>query len=190
MKKLSLLLLAATAAAWGQVGMETDQTAGPPKQPWVALLFSDGGGNLQYVCKALQVQPVRRTFQVGDGTQTNVVVTGGTVATINITGQKLYVGARLVLSGSATSTLNGTFSVVSVTANTLVITVPTTANATYTDVVVTTASPMTSAPVWSIQILTNPGNVLTSFYFALPNGLPQGGSDTPLNASCDARATF
>lgn len=189
LRYLAALLLTATAAM-AQLGPLTSPPSGPPKKPYVGLLFYDGSNNLQYVCAAFQIQPVQTVYSLAAGTLTSLVVTGNTTGTLNITGQKLYVGARLVITGSATSTLNGTFSVTSVTTNTLVITVPSTANATYTDMTVTTVNPLTSAPVWSIQIFTNPSNLLGSYYFALPSGLPGNNADTPLTAICDNRATY
>lgn len=173
--RLLCLFLAALPLAFGQ-GQAVSQVDDPPPTGVVQLLFYDGSNNLQYVCYARQDQQ-RSTAQ----TYTNVVVSGG-VGTVTATAHKLWVGARVTLAGSATTALNGTYSVLTAAdANTYTISTAA-ANATYTDATITTTSPLTSAAQWAIKKLVyNGSNYLTNVFWQA--------SSTGYGLACDNRAT-
>jgi hypothetical protein len=192
MKKLILAVLAGCVAIGAQTGTQiVNQSGGPPPQPIIGLLFYDVSNNLQYSCKALQIQPQTTVFSIAAATLTNISVASTVATATTASAHKLYVGARLVVTGSATSAVNGTYSVTSVGTTTLVFTT-TAADGTYTDAAlkIATQQPQTSAAVWAIEIFTNPSNLLSSYYWALPNGAPAPGSAPPMNAKCDDRSKY
>lgn len=146
--------------------------------------FYDISGNLIYICNAEAFQnPI--TFPAG-GTLTNVVVLTN-VGTITFSSTSfLWVGARITLSGSATSALNGVYKITTVSGSTATIATAGVANATYTDASLTTNSPLLNLLQWSIQVFSyNGSNQLTGSYWAgtASTAIPRG-------LACSARTSY
>lgn len=166
---------------------------GPPRYLWTILNFYDASFNLQYQCKAITTQPVQ-TFSVAASSLTSISVASN-VGTITwpatscgtSNGCGYQVGNQIIVSGSATAALNGTYAIATVaTATTATITTSGVANGTYTDMSVSVAAPQSSAPIWTIQKITNTDgspNEITLIQWAVPYS---GGA----GQSCDKRASL
>jgi hypothetical protein len=108
-------------------------------------------GNPLYRCRAASTQATS-SFSVAYGTLVNVVVSG-TVGTINFASAHGFLpGYKLIISGSATTALNGTYRVITSdpAATSLTITV-TAAGGTYSDMTISTDTALMTKPVWAIQ---------------------------------------
>ena len=156
-------------------------SAGPPSSFWTVLNFYDGSSNLNYQCKAKSVQR-QANFSVALGTLVNIVVSAN-VATITFTANHGYaIGNPIVISGSATTALNGTSPAASVpSATTLTVATSGVSNGTYTDMVVSSTAPRSSDPIWAIQKFTYTSSNLTMTQWA-------GGE--ALNAIADNRTSL
>jgi hypothetical protein len=192
MKKFLVLCAAAAKIATAQLvtGTTVNPTSGPPTEPVVKLLFYDGANNLNYLCSALQIQPQAVSFSVAAGTLTNIVVASSTATATTVAANKYYAKIRINVAGSATSALNGNYTVTSVTTNTLVFTTSGVSDGTYTDATIATQFPQTSTPVWSIQSMPYNSTLLQSLTYAQPLALMQPKSSTPSNLKCDDRASY
>lgn len=114
--------------------------------------FYDGSNRTTYVCQANPNAPVH-TWSVAATTLTNIVVTGGTTATANFPAAHgiWAIGMKIVVSGSATTTLNGTYYVQSIPNSTsITYTVATTTSTTYTDMTIKSA-PVEIDAIWAIS---------------------------------------
>lgn len=193
MKVLRLALFAALSmiCAFGQ-SAEVTVGFGPPRFLWTILNFYDGSSNLQYQCKANTLQP-SKTFSVTLGTLTSIAVSSnvgtitwpsGSCGTSN--GCGFQISNQIVVSGSATTALNGTYAIASLpTATTATITTSGVSNGTYTDMVITTTAPQSSAPIWTVEKITNTDatpNQVTAIQWAIPS--------SGVGQSCDNHANL
>lgn len=161
MKKTFLAMMMA-GYALAQQGGTVALSKGNPTDAFTILYYYDGSNNLQYICKT----PAFRTAQsytwgvtaaLNQGTLTSIVVLTnvGTVTTSADHG--LAVGNLVVVSGSTTAALNGTYVIQTVpTSTTFTITTSGVANATYNNaaMTMTTTAPRTTATGWSIEKFT------------------------------------
>lgn len=184
MKLLSLIFVA--ICAFGQSGPSVNQVAGPPPNAVENLLFYDGNGNNTYICEASQFQQQTYSASVGGSTSlTNIVVLSNVATATFGTAPGLYVGARVTVSASTTSALNGTYTVTSVSGATVLFSTSGVSNGTYstTGLTVSTNQPRTSQAVWAIIVLKyNASNQLVA----------TGWADTATGYSkiCDNRANY
>jgi hypothetical protein len=114
----------------------------------------DTSGNPVYICRAVANQPTTQ-FSVQFGTLSSVQVSG-TIATINFTSAHGFqTGYKIVLSGSATTTLNGIYRVVSSdpASTYLTINVNAVPPGGYTDLIVATDTALLTKPIWAINLL-------------------------------------
>lgn len=139
---------------------------------------------LQYICDAPSVVP-QTSVSVAAGTATNIVVSSN-VGTVTVQAHGLWAGAVVTVSGSSTSALNATYSVVSVTdENTYVISTSGVSNGTYTTGIrISTNSPLVTDPLWSISVYVYSSGVLSNTHL--------GGGSLSLNskAKCSDRAQY
>jgi len=75
------------------------------------------GSNLQYVCDAPISVPAT-TVSRSAATLTNIVVAANVGTVTTATAHNLWVGARVAVSGSATSALNATYTVLTIPSST------------------------------------------------------------------------
>lgn len=181
MKKL-LFYLPFVCLAWGQ-GQAVNQVSAPPPAPWVSFYYYDGSSNLQYVCQAASHQATT-TFRV-PATLTNIVVSSNTGTITFASTSYLWPGAWITISGSATSALNGTYKILTVSSATATITTSGVSDATYTDMSIATNSPLLNASVWALHVYTYTGTTLLSDYWA---GLPS--LTVPNQIACSNRANY
>ena len=153
----------------------------------VQQLFYNSTPSLTYVCAANALQPVS-TFYRSSSTLTSIVVATN-VGTINFSSTSyLWVGATVVVAGSTTSALNGTYQVSAVSGSTATIATSGVADATYNNAAMTvsTTSPLLNASVWAIQVLKyNATPSLTSVFWA---GLPS--TSVPHALKCSDRGNY
>ena len=150
-----LLCFAACVALYGQ-----GDSAPPVRRS--QILFYDGNNNVIYVCTAA---PVQRTFDFKKQAQFTNIVVAANVATVTTSANHgLQVNNPIVIAGSATTALNGTYAVASVpTTTTFTVATSGVGNGTYTDpTVVSTTAPRSSDTVWSIQRFTYSGTNITN----------------------------
>jgi hypothetical protein len=149
----------------------------PSGEGGCTLLAYDGSSNLIYVGSAASIQTGSHavtwaiTPKQPQLTLTSIAVSSN-VGTITVSGStiKLQVGNGVVVAGSATTALNGTYAIQSVSSSTVVtITTVGVSNATYTDAALTvsTTAPRTDDNVWSIQHLTYSAGNLSLVQWAL-----------------------
>lgn len=151
----------------------------------VLQAFVDGSSNVTDLCYANALQPVT-TFYKSSSTLTSIQVTSN-VATITFSSTSfLWPGATVVVAGSTTAALNGSWKITTVSTTTATFAV-TTANVTVSNAALTvsTQSPLLNATVWAIQKLTYSGTILTGTYWA--GGLS---SVVPHGLACSARANY
>lgn len=193
MKKLiaSLLLGIGTLCAQTSEGSPVSQVDTPPPAPVFFLYFYDGSNNVTSICSALQIQPVITTFKISDTTLTNIVVASN-VATATAPNNKLYANIRIAVAGSATTALNGNYTVTSQTTNTLVFTTSGVSDGTYTDagLSIQTRQPRTSDAKWAIKLFPNSGGLIQNIHWALPDPLVAPSSKPPMTAKCDDRGNY
>jgi len=114
----------------------------------------DAASNPVYICRALANQPTTQ-FSVQYG-NLNTIQVSGTTATINFTTPHGFqLGYKLVISGSATTTLNGIYRVVAAdpAATYLTVTVAGVPPGSYNDATVATDTALLTRPVWAINLL-------------------------------------
>ena len=191
LRRIAGAILLCAAMAWGQnVGTPVNQVDAPPVDPYAHLYFYDGSNNLIYECRALQNQTNNNLpgnpgyFSIALSSLTNITVSGGT-ATINFPATSyLWVGAQVVVAGSATSALNGTYKILTVSGTTATFTTGA-GNATYTDtnLSVSTLAPQVNQAVWAIHAFVYSGTLLQNSYWA--GGVSQG-----KGIACSSRANF
>jgi hypothetical protein len=174
-----ILLLASACSLRAQTGSPVDVSGYPSTINQAIKFFDyDASSNLTYICYARPLAPnptnpgYNFSLTVTGGTLTSIVVATnvGTVTTVNAHG--LFVGNKIVVSGSATTALNGTYYVQTVpSTTTFTITTSGVSNATYTDMTVSGSTPLQTGAIWSIQKLTyNSSNEVISSQWA--NGTP------------------
>jgi hypothetical protein len=165
MKRALLILLAAVAALLSQTTGQPVGIVQFPNQSPTRVMDYAGGSNLTYLGQAPSLNPTPSvnpgywaySLSVTGGTLTSIAVSSnvGTVTTVSAHG--LLPGETVVVSGSTTSALNASYSVVSVTSGTaFTITTSGVGNATYNNGPLTVSgnSPLTTSPIWSIQHFT------------------------------------
>jgi hypothetical protein len=176
-------------AAWAQnLGTPVNQVDAPPIDPYTHLYFYDGSNNLIYECRSPQNQFNNNLpgnpgyFSVAQGNLTNIVVAAGT-ATINFPSTSfMWVGMQVVVAGSATTALNGTYKILTVSGSTATFTTAA-GNGTYVDASVSTLSPQVNQAVWAIHAFVYVGTTVQSSYWA--GGVSQG-----KGVACSNRANF
>lgn len=200
MRILKPALIAALAgiALFGQANQTVAISKGTPDTAITSLFFYDGSNNLQYVCKARQpfatfTWAVTPSVAAGQGTLTSIVVSSN-VGTVTTSGNHgLAVNNRVVVAGSTTSALNGSYVIQTVgAATTFTITTSGVADGTYNTAALTvsTTAPRSSTAIWSVEKLTyNVGNFLIADQYAA--GSTSGsGATTAYSFICDNRATL
>lgn len=182
-----LLLFALSVSSAFAQGQAVNQVQGPPPTAWVGQDFYNGSNQIIYICYS-PAYAALTTYSVASSTLTSIAVATnvGTV-TLSATAQ-FWVGSRLVVSGSTTSALNGTYKVTAVSGSTVTITTSGVADATYNTaaLVITTNAPLLNAPVWSIQAFTYAAGYLSGSYWG---GNPTG-ITVPQGLACSARASY
>ena len=193
--KLKLIFAVLVAPAlFGQQRTTVALSDGTPDLAISRLYFYDGSNNMEYVCRS-PPQQKNYTWAVtptgAQGTLTSIVVLTnvGTVTTSAAHG--LQPGNLVVVAGSTTSALNGTYKVQTVGSTTTFTTRTSgVSNATYSTSLLTLSSnaPRTTAPVWSIEKRTYDGsNNMTRAQFA--TSLVSGSTaSTSYSFICDNRA--
>lgn len=138
------------------------------------LFFYDGSNNLRYVCTADQDQDPTSSVKRSDSTLTSIVVLTNVGTATTSTAHGLYVGARVTITGATVDAdLNGTFTLLTVpSTTTYTFATVAVADATYNEatLVVTTRYPLTTNPLWAIQVFTyDASNNLTGSFWANSN---------------------
>jgi hypothetical protein len=172
---------------------------GPPRFSWEAKL-TPSATVPDYYCIArgqngttiFSVNTAASTPAQPDGTLvhlTNIVVSGGAGSAVATTTQAhgLDVGHRITVAYSATTNLNGNFTIASVPSSTTFqfVTNPIAANGTYTDVLlqIRTTAPRTTMPVWAIQ----------KFFYGTPPAMARimwAWGETTMNKVCANAASY
>ncbi len=150
----------------------------------VNQLFNNGSSQLQYICEAA-AQVTQTSVKVSDSTLTNIVVATN-VGTVTAPTHNLWTGASIVVSGSATAALNGTYAITVTTANAYTIATSGVSDGTYSDagLVVSTRAPLLNVAVWRVTVLHYAASVLDGVY------LGGGSLSTTYRAKCSDRATY
>lgn len=185
MLKLLAVFAACSAALFGQA-QAVNLVQGPPPQAWVSLFYYNGSNQITYICTAPSAGGPVTTYSVGGSPAvTNIVVSGGTgTITFGATAQ-LWVGQKITTAGSATTALNGVYPLLTVSGSTATITTSA-ADATYTDMTISTAQPRLDQLLWSIQIFTYAsGNLATSYWGGTPTGVT-----VPQNLACSNKGNY
>lgn len=187
---ITLILSVHLWAADNQKGNPFTINPAGPAQAVTALFFYDGSNNLIYTCKAVSQQP-NYTWSVtgvsGNGTLTSIVVATNVGTATMSAAHGLSVGNKIVVAGSTTSALNGTYYVQTVgSATTLTITTSGVADATYNTAALTvsTVAPRSSAAIWEIRKFSYTSTNLTAQQSAASS--QQIGA---MDGVCDNRAT-
>lgn len=184
MKKLiPLLFVLCPALSFGQ-GQAVNLAAAPPPDNFVSY-FGYTGSTLIYECRA-QSRSTGGYWSVASSTVTNIVVLSN-VGTITFSSTTyLWTGAVIVVSGSSTSALNGTYTVTGTSGSTATITTSGVSNATYTTgIVITTNAPLLNQPVWAIHEYKYSGSNLQTNYWA---GTPS--PNIAMNLACSNAANY
>lgn len=157
-----------------------------------SLLFYDGSNNLIYICVADGIQTGRHaaawaiTPSGPQLTLTNIAVaTNVATATVSGSNHGLQIGNRVVVAGSTTAALNGTYTVTAGGTTTFTFSTSGVMDNTYStaNLTISTTAPRSDDDTWSIQKLTyNGSNLLTLIQWAF-------GVQGSYTASCDARTT-
>jgi hypothetical protein len=182
---MKTLILAVTVAlsAWSQ-GAPVNQVQGPP--PNNDVFIYDIASTPQYTCVAASFQPTT-TFYKATNTLSQIAVATN-VATATFSGTSyLWVGAQVVVAGSTTAALNGTYKVTAVSGSTATFTTSGVADATYNNTALTlsTQAPLLNAAVWSIQITQySAGSPVGSYWAGPPSIVP------PRTLACSNRANY
>lgn len=172
-----------------------NQVTGPPPFNWPGLFFYTGS-NLIYACYAPGLSSVPFVWSVADTSLVNVIVAAN-VGTVTFGGtNQTWPGMQIVISGSTTPALNGTYKVTGpvlsatsgVSGTTATIATSGVADATYTNaaLVITTFVPPLNARAWAIQALSYSGSNLQAAYWA---GLPSGPT-VAQGLQCSNRAAY
>lgn len=174
---------AVSAVVAAQDAPSVTVSQGPPQYPWTSLIFYDANGNVQYQCRTRSSQP---NFDYVAAAQFTSVVVNNDVATVTTSANHgLQAGNSVVLAGSATASLNGSYTIASVPSATT-FTFPTSGvgNGTYADLKsLTTTAPRSSAPIWSIMRMTyNGSNQVVAMQWA--------GGISAASQICDNRAAL
>lgn len=123
----------------------------PPETPQTVKMFYNGSNQIEYVCKA-NGWKTQAQWSTSAGTLIQIQVTSGTATVTTSSSHGVIVGTELVISGSNTSGVNGSYVVTSVGTLTMTLnkSMP---DGTYSDnsLRVTVTQPKTSAAVWTIQ---------------------------------------
>lgn len=194
MKKLILALALMALTCVAQKSGTPVQVVNYPHDSPTQLLFYDGSSNLIYVCYAAPTQNyaaytgsnqlTNYQWTFAGSTLTSIVVSSNVGTVTASTNHGLQIGNKVIVSGSVTTALNGTYYIQTVpSATTFTITTSGVANATYTTgLVVATNAPLSSLPLWAIQKLTYTGSNLATLQWS-------NGSAAAMNQICDNRAT-
>jgi hypothetical protein len=183
MRKAVVLIVLAALETFGQV-QAVNQAQGPTSNNYVTYL--DIGSTPQYICEAQAVQPLT-TFYVSSSTLTQIAVSSN-VGTITFASTSyLWIGARITVAGSATTALNGTYSVTGVSGSTATIATSGVSNGTYNDstLTVSTRAPLLNSLVWAIQVTQYSGaNQIGQYWAGTPGPIP------PMNLACSSRHNY
>jgi hypothetical protein len=170
-------------AAFGQA-QAVNQVQGPTSNDYVS--YFDIASTPQYICQAQAFQPIT-TFYVASSTLTSIAVSSN-VGTITFSSTSyLWVGATVVVAGSATTALNGTYSVTAVSGSTATITTVGVSNGTYNDTTLTvsTTSPLLNSKIWAIQVTQySAGSAVGQYWAGAPAITP------PMNLACSNRHSY
>lgn len=183
--KFLLLTVIFVVSSWAQC-VPGSISPSATQQNCVLQAYQDGSGNTTDICYASVPQPVT-TFFKSSSTLTQIVVSAN-VGTITFsTTSYLWIGATVVVAGSTTAALNGSYKVTAVSGSTATITTSGVSNGTYNNaaLVVSTQSPLLNALVWAIQKLTYTGTTFTGSYWA--GGLVPS---VPHGLACSNRANY
>ena len=196
---LGMLLLCASALA--QPTQNVAIAKSPASPAITRLYFYTAGGNPQYICTTPSLQALYTwavTPSSQQGTLTNIVVSANVGTATTAANHGLAVNNVVVVSGSTTAALNGTYIIQSVpSATTFTITTSGVSNATYSNaaMIMTTTSPRSNALIWSIEQYTygssggaNGNPIADQWAVNLSN--PNGGGNVSNSFSCDLRATY
>ena len=195
MKKLAVSILAFAPFVMAQTNTPVVISPANPPTMFEQVLFYDGSGNLQYICKAPK-QSSQYTWGItlANGTRqntlTNIVVSTNTATATTGNNHGLQIGNLITVAASTTAALNGNYVVLTTpSATTFTFTTVGVADATYSNAAMTlsTWASLTSQPWWSItKLTTTTGNlslVQTSTH------VTAGGGATPsYDFICDNKA--
>jgi hypothetical protein len=153
---MAKILIVAVLTAIGALAQQTP----PTNKPEVSLLFYDSSGNTTYICYANQKKVAATSVQISDSSLTNIVVASNLATVTTASASGLYQQARVTVSGSATTALNGTYTVSPATSNTYTFVTSGVSDGTYTDAAlkITTTNPLTTEKLWAIQVLSYDGS--------------------------------
>ena len=198
-KYLIGLLLCACAAAQPIQNVAISKT---PSSPSITTLtFYTSLGSPQYICKAPSLQPLYTwsvTPSSQQGTLTSIVVATNVGTVTTAANHGLQVNDVVVVAGSTTTALNGTYVIQTVpSTTTFTITTVGVSNATYNTAALqmTTTAPRSNASIWSIEQYTYgstggaSGNPIADQWATSLSNAQQGGT-VAFSFSCDARTTL
>lgn len=172
MKLLAVFLLSVGALCAQRSGAAVQQVRYPYDQP-TTLFAYDGSGNLTYVGYATSKQASFSWTRTAS-TLTSIAVASNVGTVTTSTAHGLAVGNSVIVAGSTTSALNGTYRIATIgSTTTFTITTSGVSDATYNNAAMTasTTAPRSSAAIWSISCLVyNGSNQLISKGWA--GGLP------------------
>lgn len=189
MRTLTIFLLS-ISGLFAQTSPEYTPSISPPNTPYTSLFFRDGSENIEYICKALSVQPTYVWYAAGNTpVLTSIVDSSNTATATTATAHGLSIGNRVQIFGVATDTdLNNTYIIASTPSDTtFTFTTASVTDNTYdgtTDPLMkmSTNAARTTASVWAIQ-----KNFYTTTY-ADRSAWAEG--STALTKSCADRATY
>lgn len=191
MHKAIALFALVCALAIGQTA-NTGQTvnlSSTPEDGITRLSFYDGSGYEIYRCEALALQ-ASYSWTRAASTLTNVVVSSNVGTVTTSTAHGLTVGNRVVIAGSTTAALNGTYKIVTVATTTFTITTAGVGDATYNNAAMTlaTTAPRTTAAIWAVRSWTYTGANQDTGRWATTSLSTVG--KVRMTSVCDNRATL
>jgi hypothetical protein len=159
MNKCLPILFAICGLARGQ-NQNVTVSKQAPSPATTTLTYYTASGNPQYICKAQSNQP-QYTWAVTpssqQGTLTSIVVLTNVGTATTSANHGLQVNDVVIVAGSTTAALNGTYIIQTVpSATTFTITTSGVGNATYATaaLAMSTMAPRSNAPIWSIEQYT------------------------------------
>jgi hypothetical protein len=152
---MAKILIVAVLTAMAALAQQTP----PTNKPEVAALFYDSSGNTTYICYANQ-KSKSSSIQISDSSLTNISVSSNVATVTAASATGLYQQARVTVSGSATTALNGTYTISPASSNTYTFVTSGVSDGTYTDTAlkISTTYPLTSDKLWAIQVLSYDGS--------------------------------
>lgn len=194
MKRIVFILalaVLAIAMAWSQ-GQPVNQVISPPPQNYIQLFWcgsgmttcGTGNTNVTAICLAPAWNTQATTYIV-PGTLTSIAVSSN-VGTITFPTAQPFLHQWITVAGSATTALNGTYTIATTNGTTPTITTSGVSNGTYTDMTISTHQPTMDLLAWSIQLFFYTNSSVNAIVYGgnpVNQAVPQG-------LACSSRTTY